>query len=60
VRILDPLGAEDLVEGVAELAVAIVDEESEGLRIPSSGWRWRACWTTQPPSGLEVRAMCRK
>lgn len=31
---LDPLGAEDLVEGVAELAVAIVDEESEGLRIP--------------------------
>src|SRR5918996_2100889 len=30
---LDDLGAEDLVEGVAELLVAIVDEESEGLVI---------------------------
>src|ERR671919_3128712 len=30
---LDALGAEDLVEGVAELLVAVVDEESEGLVI---------------------------
>src|SRR6266498_3490438 len=28
---LDALGAEDLIEGVAELRVAIVDEESEGV-----------------------------
>jgi hypothetical protein len=30
---LDPLGAEDLVEGAAVLAVAIVDEKSERLVI---------------------------
>ena len=28
---LDGLGAEDLVEGVAELGVAVVDQEPEGL-----------------------------
>jgi hypothetical protein len=30
---LDALGAEDLIEGVGELGVAIVDEESEGVLV---------------------------
>jgi len=32
----DPLGAEDLVEGVAEFRVAVVDEEPEGVLIAES------------------------
>ena len=36
---LDALGAEDLVEGVAELRVAIMDEEPERLLVRRTAWR---------------------
>ncbi len=40
---LDALRPEDLVEGVAELRVAIVDEEPTGCSSPSCIARLRAC-----------------
>jgi hypothetical protein len=55
-----PVAAEDVVEAAAELAVAVVDEEF-GVRTPvlcHAGLRLRACWVTQLPLGLPVRAMC--
>ena len=55
---LDPLGAEDLVEGVAELLVAIVNEESEGLVL--SAFHEEVARLLRHPgssSGLEVQAM---
>ncbi len=54
---LDALGAEDLIEGAAELLVAVVDQESKGCSSPSCMTRLRACWATQPPSGRDVQAM---
>jgi hypothetical protein len=54
---LDPFGAEDVIEGVAEFAVTIVDEKRDGWSSPSSITKLRACWATQPPSGLALQAM---
>jgi hypothetical protein len=53
---LQALGAEHLVEGVAELRVAIVDQEPEGCSSPSCMARLRACCAVQAPSGLDVQA----
>ena len=49
----DALGAENLVEGGAELVVTVVDEEPVRLLAFA---RLRACWATQRPSGLLVHA----
>ena len=54
---LDALGAEDLVEGVAEFRVAVVNEEQGGCSSPSCMTRLRACWVTRRPSGFDVAAM---
>jgi hypothetical protein len=53
----DALRPKDLVEGAAELGVAIMDEELKGVR-SSPSWmaRLRACWVTQRPSGFELQA----
>src|SRR2546430_17378994 len=49
---LDALASEDLVERAAELAVAVVDQES-GRRLSSDSDQasCRACWAIQRPSG---------
>jgi hypothetical protein len=52
----DALRAEDLVEGLAELCVAIVDEEPERLLVVELKTRLRACCATQRPSGFELQA----
>jgi hypothetical protein len=44
----DAFAAKDLVEGGAELAVAVVDQEAHPLE--QAGLRLRACWATQAPS----------
>jgi hypothetical protein len=54
---LDAIGAEDLIEGVAELRVAIMDEEPDRCSSPSCMTRLRACWATQRPSGFDLQAM---
>jgi hypothetical protein len=54
---LHTLGAEDLIEGAAELAVAVVKEKTEGL--PSVGEKHlqvARLLATQRPSGLLVLA----
>jgi hypothetical protein len=53
---LDPLAAKDLVEGAAELRVAIVDLEAGGeARSASDHESWRACWATQASLGCWVQ-----
>ena len=47
--------AEDLVEGAAELAVAVVDQEPASARRRPLKPRLRACWVTQAPVGLVVQ-----
>src|SRR5437870_10794280 len=53
----DAFGPEDLIEGVAELRVAVVDEEPERLLLTQLHDKLRACWATEPPSGFGVQAM---
>ena len=53
---LDALASEDVVEGAAELAVAVVVRNRAGVaRSESDQANWRACWVVQPPSGFVVR-----
>jgi hypothetical protein len=53
---LDAVGAEDLVEGVAELAVSIVDEEPEPLLVAELHDQV-ACLLRGPASGFDEQAM---
>jgi hypothetical protein len=51
----DALGAEDGIEAVGELRVAVPDENLNlPMRSPRSMRRLRACWVTQAPVGLAV------
>ena len=53
---LDAFDAEDLVEGAAELAIAVVDREAAGVaRSGSDQASRRACRVVQLPSGLAVQ-----
>ena len=53
---LDALRLEDLVEGVAELRVAIVDEGPEGMVFAELHGEVARLLVTQRPSGLELQA----
>jgi hypothetical protein len=55
----DGLSPEDRLEGVAQLRVAIVDENRNGSSSPNRMIRLRACWPTQPPSGVTCRRRTR-
>jgi hypothetical protein len=55
----DALSPEDLVEGVAELGVAVVTRNRNGCSSPSRMIRLRACWATQLPSGSRCRRRTR-
>jgi hypothetical protein len=53
----DAFGAEDLVEGMAEFRVAIVDQEPKRLLFAELHDEVAHCWVVQRPSGLELQAM---
>src|SRR6266496_2071927 len=53
---LDALGAEDLIEGVAELGVAIVDEESEGVLVAEL--HGEVARLLGDPAAVRIRAAC--
>ena len=51
----DAVGRKDGVEGSGEFGVAIADEELDGFALSArSIERLRACWVTQPVTGLAV------
>ncbi len=50
----DAFAVEDLVEGGAELAVAVPDQDADTL-VREVRPRLRACWVTQAPVGLAVQ-----
>ncbi len=53
---LDALAFEDVVEGAAELAVAVADQEPDRLGpIQEREGKLPACWVVQRPSGLAVQ-----
>ena len=54
---LHSFGAEDFVEGVTELRVAITDEEPKPLLLAELDEQIAACWVTQPRSGFLVQAL---
>ena len=53
---LGALGAEHVVEPTTELGVAVAEHKAQSPSSPrlSPGTGLRACWATQPPSGLVV------
>src|SRR6266545_25815 len=53
----DALAAEDFVEGVAELGVAIVDEEPKLLLFAELHDEVARLWVVERPSGLELQVM---
>jgi hypothetical protein len=51
----DRFGAEDLVEGGSELAVAVMDQEPDRSdRLVNVSMMLRACWVAPSPDGLAV------
>ena len=54
---LDALGAEDLVEGVAELRVAVVDEKPERSLVAQLHDQVARLLDDPGPSGFELQAM---
>jgi hypothetical protein len=52
----DALSPEDLVDGMAELPVAVVDEKPERLLVAELHDQVARLLATQPPSGFDVQA----